>query len=130
MTPTERKQTRPFASWIQDVRGGSLHAELSEKLAELASACLEHGKGGTLQLTVALAPNSDGCTLLAHDTVKLKTPEADRATALFFADEEGNLTRSNPMQQSITGLSVVVDTGDGEYAEVDTATGELHSLPD
>jgi hypothetical protein len=96
-----RPQTKPFAAWLQEQRNGGLHGELSDALADLVAACLEHGRQGTLTLKVDVKPNKDGVTLLVTDEVKVRAPEADRPPALFFADAHGNLSRSNPHQPEL-----------------------------
>ncbi len=50
---------------------------------------------------VKIAPNRDGMTLTVSDEVKTKEPEGERGAALWFADEDGNLSRRNPMQQEL-----------------------------
>lgn len=92
---------RPFAAWLTEQRGGSLHGELTEKLADLVAACLEHGEGGSLVLTVKVKPNKDGVTVTVTDEVKAKEPEGDRGAALFYADAEGNLSRRDPRQPEL-----------------------------
>jgi hypothetical protein len=96
----ERPSTKPFAAWLQEQRNGGLHAELSERLAELVSACLEHGKAGTLTLSVKVAPNKDGVTVTIFDDVKAKAP-ADRGAAIFYADDHGNVSRRDPRQPEL-----------------------------
>lgn len=95
MTAEARK---PFAAFVQEQRNGGLHGELSDKLAALVLAALEHGKAGALQLTIKVKPNADGITVTVTDAVKATLPEGDRGAAIYFVDEEGNLSRRNPAQ--------------------------------
>lgn len=92
---------RPFAAFLQEQRKGRLHSELSDKLAELATTCQEVGKKGTLTLTITVDPSGDGDTVNVTDKLVCKLPEGDRGRALFFVDENGNLTRHNPAQTSM-----------------------------
>lgn len=92
---------KPFAAFLQEQRQGGLHGELSDALADLVARCVEHEKGGSLSLTIHVKPNKDGATLLITDAVKVKAPEAPRQPALFFADEHGNLSRTNPRQPEL-----------------------------
>lgn len=101
MSDEPRPQTKPFSAFVQEQRRGALHGELSDSLAELVAACREHGKPGSLTVTIAVEPNKDGQTVNVTDAVKLKLPEADRGAALFFADDHGNLTRQNPAQPEL-----------------------------
>lgn len=95
---TDSPHRRPFAAWLNEQRKGALHAELSESLAELAAAVVEHGKSGSLQLKISVAPNKDGLSVTVADEVVVKAPQPDRGAFLWFADDRGNLTRSNPNQ--------------------------------
>ena len=89
---------RPFAAFLQEHRNGGLHHELSDALAELVTACVEHAKAGTVILQVKGQPNKDGQTVVVTDTVMLRAPEGDRGAALYFTDARGNLSRHNPNQ--------------------------------
>lgn len=100
---------RPFAAWLQEQRKGSLHSELSDALAELGLACLEHQGAGAITLTIKAKPNKDGVSLTVTDDVKTKLPQADRGAAIFFADSDGNLSRNNPRQDELGTLREVDD---------------------
>lgn len=99
--PADGRQRKPFAAWLQEQRNGSLHAELSEALGEVVAACGEHGKAGSVTLKLSVKPNKDGATFLVTDTVVMKKPDGDRPAALFFADDEGNLSRNPPRQTEL-----------------------------
>lgn len=92
---------KPFAGFVQEQRNGALHSDLSHALAELVQAASETGKSGTLTLAIKVAANSDGQTVTISDKVTLKLPEADRGAAIFFTDEHGNVSRTNPRQQEL-----------------------------
>ncbi len=92
---------KPFAAFVQEQRGGGLHGELSDALAALVLAVQEHRKTGTIVLTVTVKPNNDGQTVTVTDKLKLTMPEGERGAAIFFADEDGNLTRRNPAQPEL-----------------------------
>lgn len=89
---------KPFAAFIQEQRNGGLHGELSDALAELVVAVAEHRKKGMLQLRVIVIPNGDGVTVTVSDEIKLTAPEGERGAAIFFVDDNGNLSRQNPRQ--------------------------------
>lgn len=99
---SDRKQLQPFASFVAQTRGGALHAELSEALADLVQACSEHRKSGSLTLKVTVKPD-DGTVMFVTDELKLSLPTADRPRSIFFADEEGNLLRTDPNQLAFDG---------------------------
>jgi hypothetical protein len=98
------KARKPFAAFIQEQRGGGLHGELSDALAEATLAATEHNKVAEVRLTVKIKPNG-GNTLLVTDEVKTKVPEGERPAALFFTDDEGNLSRRDPRQLDIDDIS-------------------------
>ncbi len=102
--PEEGAQRKPFAAFITEQRGGGLHGELSDALAELVLACLETGKKGKLVLEVAVASNKDLATVTVTDKIKVTAPEIDRGAAIYFADEDGNLSRRNPRQMELGDL--------------------------
>lgn len=95
----ERPQRKPFAQFLQEARKGGLHSELSDELAELVQSCVETGKKGKLVLTVAVVPakDEDG-TVQITDDVKVTVPKPDARPSVFFADDHGNLSRTNPRQ--------------------------------
>jgi hypothetical protein len=92
---------KPFAAFVQEQRSGGLHGELSDALVELVAAVQEHGKAGTLALTIKVAPNKDGSTVTVTDKMKLSLPEGERGAAIYFIDGHGNLSRRNPWQQEL-----------------------------
>lgn len=94
-------ERRPFGAWLQEQRRGNLHSELSEALAELAHACLEHQSGGEITLKIKAKPNKDGVSLTFTDDIMCKAPKPDRGAAIFFADDRGNLTRNDPRQAEL-----------------------------
>lgn len=95
--PAERK---PFAATIQELRSGLLHAELSDALAEVTQAAMEHGKAGAVTLTLTLKPEASG-QFFIEDQVKIKKPEGKRPVSLMFADENGGLHRRDPRQPEL-----------------------------
>ncbi|MFE7128915.1 hypothetical protein [Streptomyces sp. NPDC057617] len=108
----EQRTVRPFAAFLQEQSGGTLHAELSEKLHELLAAVRETGKAGSLALKIDVKPISgtDGRTLTVTDSVAVKAPKAERPKSIFFVTDDGNLSRTDPRQPVITGLREVDTT--------------------
>jgi hypothetical protein len=109
---------RSFATWLQEQRSGVAHAELSDALKELVGAVTEHGKGGSLTLTLKVVPAKVGVgTLLITDEVRVKLPEGDRPAAIFYADEDGNLSRHDPRQPRLPLQAVDGGAHDPDNAE-------------
>ena len=92
---------KPFSQFLLEQRNGSLHGELSDTLRELVEAVVQHGKPGALTLTVKVSPTKSYGQYEVVDEVKVKAPEPDRGASLFFADDRGNLSRSNPRQPEL-----------------------------
>ncbi len=96
--PEEGAPRKPFAAFVQEQRNGGLHGELSDSLHELVEAVAEHGKKGSLTLQVIVEPMGDGSTVRVTDKIKMAVPEGERGAAIYFIDQDGNLTRKNPAQ--------------------------------
>lgn len=113
-TPAESDEqvVRPFASFLREQSGGQLHDELSSKLHELIEAIRETGKAGSISLKIDIKPiaGTDGRTLTVTDTVAAKLPKTERPKSIFFATDDGNLSRTDPRQPVITGLREVEPT--------------------
>lgn len=117
MTDTDDSQAdgapevRPFADILREIRRGDLHDELGYAMQELVAACQETGKKGVLTLKLTVEP--DGYVLVIADDYDGKPPKPARASSIFYADDNANLVRNDPRQQSL-GLR-----------EVDKSTGEI-----
>lgn len=92
------EQTRPFAAITQELNKGKTHVELSQELQALVQAVQATGKKGTLTLTVTVIPSKMDGGVELLDTVKTVLPKFDRSATLFYADDDGNLTRHDPRQ--------------------------------
>jgi len=96
--------TKPFGTFLQEQRGGGLTTELGRELAKVVKGVIDHGKKGVLTLEISVAPGKVDSTLVITDKVTPKVPQADRPAALFFADDDGNLSRRDPRQPQLEGL--------------------------
>jgi hypothetical protein len=97
---------RPFSDTLTAIRFGQLQEELSAKLNELTTACMEEGKGGKLTLVLSLKPGKAGQVEILDD-VKLTLPPREHGSTLMFATPEGNLQREDPRQMQLEGLRAV-----------------------
>jgi hypothetical protein len=93
--------TKPFGQFLLEQRNGGLHGELSDRLREVVEAVAEHGKVGALVLTVTVKPTGASGQYIVSDAISAKVPEADRGASLFFADDHGNLSRTDPRQPEL-----------------------------
>lgn len=103
---TER--IRPFADFLREQGGGHTHEELSEALHALIGLVKDTGKAGSVTLTIKVAPmkkNADA--LLVSDTITKRLPTHDRKDSIFYADKDGNLTRTDPKQLTFDSLREV-----------------------
>lgn len=121
MTDSEDSgRIRPFADFLREQAKGQTHDEMSEGLRDLVQRVKDTGKAGSITLRINVEPlkGSGGSALQVSDEIKLRLPEHDRQTSLFFSDRDGNLLRNDPNQLAFDSLR-----------EVDTATGEIREVP-
>lgn len=111
---------RPFADWLREQSKGTSHEELSEGLHTLIQRVRDTGKRGSVVFTVTVAPLKDDIdVLVVSDEIKLKLPEHDRKASMFYPDDHGNLSRTDPNQLTFEGLKEVPPPN------VDPYTGEI-----
>ena len=104
---------KPFNQTIAELRRGKTVEELTDAMAELVAKCTETGKGGSLQLTIKIAPGKSG-QLEITDSIKVSVPQFARESSLFFVTPEGNLSRNDPRQDELPGIrsANINDTAD------------------
>jgi len=113
---------RPFADFLREQSKGTTHDELSEGLHALTQRVRDTGRKGSMLLTITVAPlDKDVDRLVVSDAIKLKLPEHDRKASLFYPDENGNLSRTDPQQLAFESLREVP-------AGVDPETGEIREV--
>jgi hypothetical protein len=106
---TSRNATT-FAQWLVQHRKGEAHDALTDALRDVVVACGEVGKSGAVTLTVSVKPLQDEGMLEITARVDSKIPKPDPGSSLWFTDELGNVSRSDPRQTTI-------DTVTGEVVE-------------
>jgi hypothetical protein len=114
VTEEAPQPARAFAQFLLEQRRGALHEELSEQLAEVVSATLEHIKTGSISITFTVKPSGDGMVQIA-DEVKVKVPTGDKPPSMFFVDGRGGVHRQNPHQMEMP-LSAVEERERGTGA--------------
>ena len=104
----EEEFVRPFADVLREIQGGTAHDEVSVAFRDLILAVKETGKGGKLTFVLDVKPlkSGDGVLVLtpAHSA---KMPQHDRKASLFYATDNGNVTKENSNQLSFESLKVV-----------------------
>jgi hypothetical protein len=96
--------TQAFSLFLQDLRDGRAHSELSAGLADLLAAVKDTGKGGSLTLQVKVKPATRGKDMdkvVVIDNVKVDLPKPERGEDFFFVTDENELSRKHPRQQSL-----------------------------
>ena len=99
--PDQGKMT--FASMLLELNGGDVEQELSGKLTELVSAVKLVQKPGSITVTLKVKPATTGGAevVFVTDEIKTKVPEFDRASTLFFIDDENQLRRQDQRQSTM-----------------------------
>lgn len=86
-----------FLEFLQTFRRGELLTEADEQLAELVEAVQRTGGKGELTIKLPFKVNDAGqieCT----PTVACKKPRRAMGRGIYFATQEGRLTRRDPSQ--------------------------------
>jgi hypothetical protein len=96
----KKRDVRPFVEFLHEQRRGATHVELSEALNKVTEAVVEHGKVGSITLTVKVKPGGDGMVIV-EDEIKAKAPEPGRAANIYYVDDDANLQREDPRQQRL-----------------------------
>jgi hypothetical protein len=96
--------TQAFAVFLQDLRDGRAHSELSAGLADLLAAVKDTGKGGTLTFSLKVKPGARGKDVdkvIITDNVKVDLPKPERGEDFFWVTDSNELSRKHPRQQSL-----------------------------
>lgn len=121
MTESSDRNVRPFGTFLLEQAQGRSHDELSDNLHRLIAEVRDTGKKGSLTYTVTVSPlDKEVHSLKVEDEIKLKLPEHDRPTSIFYPDADGNLSRRDPRQMSFDDLPTLP-----EPAGTNRITGEI-----
>lgn len=102
-----------FLQVLQTHDGGEVCNELADAMRECSAAVALSGKPASLTLTAKFSPAAKGAYALTFAALKVKLPESERTASLWFADENGNLTRNDPRQKELP-LKTVADPSQQE----------------
>jgi hypothetical protein len=89
-----------FLELIQSFRRGELLAEGDQRLNELIEAIRATGGAGNMTLKMDFKPNKAG-QLECVPSLTIKKPARPLGTGIFFATDDGRLTRRDPNQMDI-----------------------------
>lgn len=89
---------------IAAMRDGKLSIELDASCADVIAAVQATGKKGevVLKLVFEPVPKGEPHMMFVSDTVTIKIPKLARSATMFYATEEGGLTRRDPRQPELS----------------------------
>lgn len=100
-THTGEIQAAEFAAFFVQHLAGRSNEEISDEFHQLLAAVNEHGRKGTLAITVTVEPpkgHMDGAPVAISIDSVLKAPKASAPPSIYFVDDHGNATRNDPRQ--------------------------------
>lgn len=94
---------------LQNLRNGGALDDLYDAVANVVANVRAAGRPGEVTLKIKIAPLSkgDGNVLAFHDAVTMKLPKVERGTSVLYADENGELSRTDPRQPKLPELREV-----------------------
>jgi hypothetical protein len=81
-------------------RKGKFVNEASDKLAALVKQCRATSRAGALMITLKVKPAMNG-EVFVTDACDCKQPKPEVSATLFYDDQDGNLQREDPAQESL-----------------------------
>lgn len=84
---------------LSEQRKGRMANEASDKLSAVVKACRETGKKGSLTIKLSIRPTAS--EMMVSDEIVEKLPRPDNAASVFYDDQEGNLSRTDPNQNEL-----------------------------
>ena len=95
---------KAFAVFLQDLRDGRAHSELSGQLADLLAKVKETGKAGGITLKIKIKPATRGGDVdkvTVSDQITVDLPKPERGDDFFWLTDDNDLSRNHPRQQSL-----------------------------
>ena len=105
----------PFSQQIAHLSKGTLDAELTEALGDLVKAINDHGKKGSITLTLTLKPESvhgEVKMITVSPDVKVSSPQPQRMSSRMWPTYDGDLLRDDPDQGTLDLKSINTETGE------------------
>lgn len=96
--------SRAFAVFLQELRDGRTHAELTAQLAELLAKVADTGKAGSLTLEIKIKPSvrgADVSKVTVLDAINVKLPKPERGEDFYWLTDDNELSRNHPRQASL-----------------------------
>lgn len=114
---TGRAAPTPFSEFLLTVRDGDALEELTDSLAAVAAGVHQHGKAGSLKLTVQLQPGPTPGSVIVKDKVEASVPQEPRPATMFFSSEDGRVSRRHPGQLDLGELRKDIEQRDNTTEE-------------
>lgn len=92
-----KPETLNFLEFLQSFRRGELLAEADKQLAEVIEAVRDTGGKGELVIKIPFKTNEAG-QIESVPLVSSKKPRRAMGRGIYFATEDGKLTRRDPSQ--------------------------------
>ena len=95
---------KAFAVFLQDLRDGRAHSELSAQLTELLTKVRETGKAGAITFKIKIKPASrsaDVERVTISDAITLDLPQLERGDDVFWISDDLELSHSHPRQGTL-----------------------------
>lgn len=89
-----------FMELIQSFRRGELLDQADQRLVEVIDAIRDTGGDGCLTITLPFKMNKAGQIECTPD-LKAKVPRRALSTGIFYANDDGRLTRRDPNQMDM-----------------------------
>lgn len=122
------KQPRGVMQILPELRNGNLVKELTEAVQAIAVAVESYQKPGEITLKLKYRPGQGATNAIEiHDELKVKMPVPPKRPTLMFTDESGSLTRNDPNQLELQGITIVRHEPKPAAEKVDPETGEVLS---
>lgn len=102
-----------FSRFLAEFRKGESLTELTSAMQTVVKSVRDTGKPAQLTYKVTVRPAGKGNALVIDDEIITKLPKPDRSVGIFFASEDGFLSRDNPDQKELP-LKAIEEDGDTE----------------
>lgn len=110
---TEETEPAEFAAFLVSHLNGRVHRAVSEEMQQLLQAVSTHGKKGELVIKVLIEPSKghvEGDPLAISLESVLKAPKSTPPAAIYFVDDDGRPSRTDPRQMSLDLRTVSAPT--------------------
>jgi len=105
--------TKAFAIFLQDLRDGRAHAELTTQLAELLAKVKDTGKGGDITFKIKIKPagrGQDVDKVTVTDAITVNLPKPERGEDFFWLTDDNDLSRNHPRQHALELREATIPT--------------------